>query len=95
MRNFPKPFARLQQAIVDYCYSEQEKIEKLIDNLNDEIAYIQELRVRTISDVVTGKVDVRDIEIPEYETEISDINDDISEDDDSEEVETVDEEVDE
>ena len=91
----PLPPLDEQQAIVDYCYSEQEKIEKLIDNLNDEIAYIQELRVRTISHVVTGKVDVRDIEIPEYETETSDIDDDISEDDDSEEVETVDEEVDE
>ena len=73
----------------------RKKIEKLIDSLNDEIAYIQELRVRTISDVVTGTVDVRNVEIPEYETETSDINDDVSEDEDLDEVETVDEEVDE
>ena len=91
----PLPPLDEQQAIVDYCYSEQKKIEKLIDSLNDEIAYIQELRVRTISDVVTGTVDVRNVEIPEYETETSDINDDVSEDEDLDEVETVDEEVDE
>ena len=28
---------------------------------------LQDLRVRLISDVVTGQVDVRDIEVPEYE----------------------------
>ena len=91
----PLPPMDEQQAIVDYCYAEQEKIEKLIDSLNDEIAYIQELRIRTISDLVTGKVDVRNVEIPEYETDTSDIDDDVSEDEDSEKVETVDEEVDE
>lgn len=48
--------------------------------------------MRTISDVVTSKVDVRDVIIPEYETAIDE--DDEEEESDSEE-ETVDEEVDE
>ena len=32
-----------------------------------QIEHLQELRTRLISDVVTGQVDVRGIEVPEYE----------------------------
>lgn len=83
----PLPSIEEQQAIVDYCYAEQEKIETLIAGLNDEIALVQELRIRTISDIVTGKVDVRDVIIPEYEA--------VVDEDADEEDETIDEEVDE
>lgn len=88
----PLPPLEAQQAIVDYCYAEQERIETLIAALNDEIALVQELRVRTISDVVTGKVDVRDVIIPEYE---SITEEDVEEAESEEDVETASEEVDE
>ena len=35
--------------------------------LEKQIECLQELRIRLISDVVTGQVDVRGIEVPEYE----------------------------
>jgi len=89
----PLPPIEEQRAIVDYCYAEQAKIEKLIDSLNDEIAYIQELRVRTISDVVTGQVDVRNVVIPEYEAD--DIEREDSDDEESVNDKIIDEEVDE
>ena len=41
--------------------------DKIIEKLFVEIENLQELRARLISDVVTGKMDVRDIIIPEYE----------------------------
>lgn len=42
-----------------------------------QIEHLQELRTRLISDVVTGQVDVRGIEVPEYEYvgEVSETND--------------------
>ena len=32
-----------------------------------EISTLQEFKTRLISDVVTGKIDVRDIEVPDFE----------------------------
>jgi len=84
-----------QVEIADYLDRFCGDVDRAISNIRNEISLVQELKSRTIADVVTGKVDVRDVEIPEYETETSDIDDDVSEDEDSEEVETVDEEVDE
>lgn len=54
---------------------------------------VEELRVKTIADVVTGKVDVHDIVIPEYaaddesddDLDSDDIDDDSDDSDDSEE----------
>lgn len=50
---------------------EAEKIEKeiqaIIATVSSEIERLHEFRTRLIADVVTGKIDVRGIEIPEYE----------------------------
>jgi len=53
-------------------------IENIVNKLNhyiastiDEIKLIQEYRTRLIADVVTGKVDVRGIEVPEIREEIN------------------------
>lgn len=53
---------------------------------------VEELRVKTIADVVTGQVDVHDIVIPEYvaddesdDLDSDDIDDDLDDSDDSEE----------
>lgn len=44
-----------------------QKLMKLRINLNSQDKILDELKVRIISDVVTGKIDVRGITIPEYE----------------------------
>lgn len=44
-----------------------EQVKKAIAVLTDEISVLREYRVCLVADVVTGKVDVRGIEIPEYE----------------------------
>jgi type I restriction enzyme S subunit len=50
--------------------------EKLETHIKQEITLLTEYRTRLISDVVTGKIDVRDVVVPEYEhaddTEIDD-----------------------
>ncbi|MDR0695958.1 MAG: restriction endonuclease subunit S [Christensenellaceae bacterium] len=65
----PLPPVEEQQAIVDYCYSLRTNIERLIAEVKKEIALITEYRTRMISNVVTGKVDVRDIEVPDLSAE--------------------------
>lgn len=91
----PLPPLDEQQEIVNYCREEQARIEQMIAGIKDEIALVQELRTKTISDVVTGKVDVRDVEIPQYEPEADDTIDDEENDEDSNEdnSEAADEEV--
>ena len=45
------------------------RIDKAIEIECENIKNLQELKARIISDTVTGKIDVRDIKIPEYEFE--------------------------
>lgn len=75
------PPAEEQEEILNVVPAKIAKIESLISSLQDEIAHIQELRAKTIADVATGKVDVRNVEIPEYEPE------------DDDDIETVDDNV--
>ena len=49
-----------QQQIVDYLDKETSKIDKLVDIESKRIILLKEYRQSLISDVVTGKVDVRD-----------------------------------
>lgn len=44
-----------------------DQVNKAITVLTDEISVLREYRVRLVADTVTGKIDVRGIEIPEYE----------------------------
>lgn len=44
-----------------------DQVKKAIATLTEEISVLQEYKVRLIADTVTGKIDVRDVEIPEYE----------------------------
>lgn len=57
---------------------------KAIAVLTEEIAVLKEYKVRLVSDAVTGKIDVRDVEIPEYEF-VADVADNDAEDDGEEE----------
>ncbi|SEL08066.1 type I restriction enzyme, S subunit [Ruminococcus sp. YRD2003] len=56
-----------QKSIVSYLDTECSKIDHIIDIKEKIIDELKEFRKRLISDVVTGKIDVRGIEIPEYE----------------------------
>jgi len=54
-----------QNKIVEILDEKCLEIEEAILNITKEIALVNELRTRTIADVVTGKVDVRNIPVPE------------------------------
>ena len=56
-----------QQYILDWVHGIEKPINCAIQNIRDIIAGLEDLKTRLISDAVTGKIDVRGIEIPEYE----------------------------
>lgn len=56
-----------QLEIVETIEKRCEKVDDVISKVKNTISFLQELRTRLIADVVTGKIDVRDIEIPDYE----------------------------
>lgn len=73
---FIVPSEEEQTLIIDYIKRTSKDIEVAITRFSNEIKLLQEYRTRLISDVVTGKVDVRDIEIPEYEADSDETIDD-------------------
>lgn len=52
-----------QHAIVAYIQQMEERINKAIAGIEREIELVKEYKTRLVSDVVTGKVDVRDINV--------------------------------
>ena len=56
-----------QAEIVDYLDTCCSRIDVLIDRLESEISCLRDLKIHLIADVVTGKIDVRNIVIPDYE----------------------------
>jgi len=58
-----------QIAIVEYIKRMLVKHDVAIEKLTEEVAVLEEYKAKLIADVVTGKIDVRGIEIPEYEYE--------------------------
>lgn len=67
-----------QQKIVQYLDSTCSKIDSLIESTHKKIAELTEMKSVIISEAVTGKIDVRNITVPEYE-HVDDIVDDDSE----------------
>ncbi len=61
------PPIKEQAEISDFIESEASRIEILITRHQREIELMQEYRTRLISDVVTGKLDVRGVELPVVE----------------------------
>lgn len=90
---FIVPPADEQQAIVEYIPVAFAKYDAAIEKLTEEVEVLHELRNKLISDVVTGQIDVRDIEVPEFEyvEETEDVSDEDGEDD--EDADSNDEEV--
>lgn len=68
---FPMPPMSEQEDILDAIRSESRYIERAITRTHREIELIREYRTRLISDVVTGKLDVRGVTLPEVEEEMS------------------------
>ena len=64
---FIVPPAEEQEQIVKYIPCALAKYDRVMDNLAVKIVTLKELKSRIISDVVTGKLDVRGIDVPEYE----------------------------
>jgi len=56
-----------QKAIVEYIPKACAKYDAAISRLTQEVLLLEEFKTRLISDVVTGQIDVRGIEIPDYE----------------------------
>ena len=78
-----------QRKIITDLSKKLEKIDRTISYINDLIVTYKELKTRLVSDVVTGQIDVRNIEIPEYEyvdEELESDSDDVDGDFDSEEI---------
>lgn len=72
LRSFEFPLPRIdeQGAIVWSVDAETAEVDGMIERLQREIELMQEYRTRLISDVVTGKLDVRGVdlgELPEFE----------------------------
>ena len=96
-RLYPEDFLRLksvlppieeQDEIVEHIEQAIVKYDAGIANLRQQIACLQDMKTRLISDAVTGQVDVRDIEVPEYEVvEDTDTREEPEEDTEGEEYE--------
>lgn len=63
------PTIEEQQQIVAHIQTVEERINKAIEDIEKQIALVAEYKTSLIRDVTTGKVDVRGIEIPDYEKE--------------------------
>ena len=89
---FIVPPADEQQAIVEYIPATFAKYDITIKKLTEEVEVLHKIRNKLSSDVVTGQIDVRDIEIPEFEyiEETEEVDDDEA---DAEDEKSFDEEV--
>lgn len=61
------PSVEEQKEIVAAIGASQKKCKQAMDLFEQEIIALADLRTRLISDVVTGQIDVRGIEVPNYE----------------------------
>jgi type I restriction enzyme, S subunit len=90
---FLSPPLNEQLSIVAYLDKQCANIDRFIDKLNDGITRLAEYRIRLISDTVTGKLDVRDVVVPEYVSVVEDsasdgddVDNESMEDDNEEEI---------
>ena len=63
----PVPPIEEQKEIMQYIDAQAKKASAIENALNREIELLHELRTRLISDVVIGQIDVRSIEVPDFE----------------------------
>lgn len=79
-----------QKAILDHIAAETAAFDKAIEKAQDEITLIREYRERLIADIVTGKLDVRHVEIAAEPITEDEALDDVLEDGDAEAMEGAD-----
>lgn len=72
---FIVPSADEQIAIITYIKKTLPKYSKAIEKLKAEINALEEYKAKLISDVVTGKIDVRDVKIPSFDMVEEDFED--------------------
>lgn len=77
----PLPPLSEQVQIVEQIEQYHAALQDAIGGIDKQIEKLQELRTRLISDVVTGQIDVRDVEIPDFE--YTPDNDAVDNDDDA------------
>lgn len=65
----PIPSKKEQMEIVEYLDGLNNKFDDTIKKLTEEVAVLEEYKNKIIADTVTGKIDVRGIEIPKLEFE--------------------------
>lgn len=82
----PVPPIEEQKEIMQYIDAQAKKASAVENALNREIELLHELRTRLISDVVTGQLDVRNIEVPNFEL-VEELADEAEEPEDEMEVE--------
>ena len=85
---FIVPSNQEQQEIVEAIKALQRKCDLRIEDLHKEIIVLVELKNRIISDVVTGKADIRNVTVPEYEHIDDSTDDDFENDEEADETET-------
>ena len=83
----PVPPLDEQAEIMEYIVEFRDKAKKYKDTLTQEISSLQELKARLVSDTVTGKIDVRGIQIPEYEFAEEEADNDANDNEETEEQE--------
>jgi|GEM_PF-2992656 len=64
----PLPPRDEQECIINELNRITSRFNDAREGLEKQIEYLQELRIRLISDVVTGQIDVRGIEVPKHES---------------------------
>lgn len=71
------PPVSVQKSIITELDPIQTNTERIVSGIEHQITLLHEYRTRLISDVVTGKLDVRDVAIPNYEAveEVADTTD--------------------
>ena len=79
---FPFPPPDEQRAIVGFLDAVQRQVGEAKDGVRREVSLLREFRTRLIADVVTGKLDVREVaaHLPDEEAAV-DEDDDLREDD--------------
>lgn len=89
LNNFKLPIPTIaeQQSIINYLDEKCSHIDRIIEKITNEITLINEYRTTLISNVVTGKVDVRHIEVEGIIDSIEEDFEDLDEGELSEELE--------
>lgn len=67
------PNLKDQIEIINYINKQSRRIDNIIEKYENEISLIHEYKYRLIADSVTGKVDVREVKVPDIEFENEDI----------------------